>query len=164
MSTMPGIVGLFTRSAQIDTRSSRKIFNKMADRLSHRGPLTKFSLKLPTGIVRFGLLSDKPINFKNQFEDRFVRHILVDECQEINAFPSAPIFRILDPRNQQSDIYGTQMINAVGVTEDNRIRVFRSVDGTRPLYYAELNYGLALSSEKKGIWEITKEEPKVFDP
>ena len=161
---MPGIVGLFARSEQIETRSSRKIFNKMADRLSHRGPLSKFSQKLPTGIVRLGVFSQKPINFENKFGDRFVRHIIVDECQEINFIPYTPVFRILDPRHRQSDIYGTQMINAIGVTEDNRILVFRSVDGARPLYYAELNYGLALSSEKKGIWEITKEEPKVFDP
>jgi asparagine synthetase B (glutamine-hydrolysing) len=161
---MPGIVGLFSRSQQIDTRSSRKIFNKMADRLSHRGPLSEFSQKLPTGIVRLGLFSERPINFKNKFGDRFVRHILVDECQEINVIPYAPVFRILDPRNRQSDIYGTQMINAIGVTEDNRILVFRSLDGARPLYYAELSYGLALSSEKKGIWQITKEEPKVFEP
>lgn len=161
---MPGIVGLFSRSNQIDTRSSRKIFNQMTKRLSHRGPLSVFSQKLPAGMIRFGLLNGSPFIFKNKFGDCFVKHILIDKCHEFVTFLPAEILRILDPRDQRSDIFGTQMINAVGVTEDNQIRVFRSVDGARPLYYAELEYGIALSSEKKGIWEIAEEEPKTFDP
>ncbi|MFW9769845.1 MAG: asparagine synthase C-terminal domain-containing protein [Candidatus Thorarchaeota archaeon] len=136
----------------------------MTKRLSHRGPLSIFSEKLPAGMIRFGLLSESPFIFKNKFDDRFVKHILIDKCHEFTTFLPAEVLRILDSRDQRSDIFATQMINAVGITEDNQIRVFRSVDGARPLYYAELEYGIALSSEKKGIWEITEEKPKIFNP
>lgn len=152
---MSGIVGLFS-----DSESSEIIFSKMAERLSHRGPLEKFRYALTPGAVHIGLLADSSCFSEDHNHFKF---LAIDRPSGDDNIPAQVVKCMLDMNcsNVLSEI--PQMLTAIGVTE-REVLVFRSLDGVRPLYFTKMVNGLAFSSERKAIWAIDSQETETLDP
>jgi len=159
---MPGIVGLLIDAELFDESiSSKSIFSKMADRLSHRGSLTEFQYELSDDKIHLGILNadENPCYVENHQQFRI---LMIDKFAFYSeGIPEQVVDCLRDPRNGKNL---PTMLVAVGVTEENQIRIFRSLDGVRPLYFAKLDYGLAFSTERKAIWAVHPAEPETLDP
>jgi asparagine synthetase B (glutamine-hydrolysing) len=155
---MPGIFGLFSDQELIG--ESESIFSRMADRLSHRGNLRQFSYDLVHGKVLIGLLSNDASYVENQ--DHF-RLLAIDQTIDDsgNIDQVAACLQELKCGVEISNI--PQMLAAVGVT-DKELRILRSLDGVKPLYFAKMQNSLAFSSSKKPIWNIAPLTPEILDP
>ena len=155
---MPGIVGLF--SDHESTRESESIFSTMVERLSHLGPLREFSFELLQGTVRIGLLSDDPC-FTENYEGFQLLAFSQTTKDEHNQDLMVEGLKDLKTRDTLSEI--PEMLIAVGVTE-SELRVMRSLDGLRPLYFSKIPNGLMLSSEQKAIWAYSSTTPEPLHP
>lgn len=159
---MAGIVGLLVDSKRFDGAvSSQKIFLKMADRLSHRGTLRTFEHKLSNGKIYLGVISgdDFPHHVENHNQ---MKQLLVDSfavsCEDI---PDQVITSLQNPESKTKPS-SAHMITTVGITDNNQVRIFRSLDGVRPLYFAKLDDGFAFSTERKAIWTVQPCNPETL--
>ncbi|MFX1481567.1 MAG: asparagine synthase C-terminal domain-containing protein [Promethearchaeota archaeon] len=164
---MPGFVIFLALSRQIDANSSQEKFKKMAERLSHRGPLTEYSYELDSGTLYLGILGERKQFFrKSDQQNSIMEFILIDSATSFPCPVPLEIIGLLNPQGNPNnrESFTSQMYVAVGLTPEKEIQVFKSLDGVRPLYYAKMEYGLALSTEKKGIWAISEEVPIPLNP
>ncbi len=161
---MAGIVGLLVDSKRFDgAGSSQKIFSKMADRLSHRGALRKFDHRLSNGRIYLGIISrdDVPSHVEKHHQ---MKQLLVDSfAVSIDDIPNQVITSLQNPKSRTKPS-SEHMLTTVGVTDDNQVRIFRSLDGVRPLYFAKLDYGFAFSTERKAIWNVHPSNPETLAP
>ncbi|MHA2025227.1 MAG: asparagine synthase C-terminal domain-containing protein [Candidatus Thorarchaeota archaeon] len=155
---MPGIVGLFS-DRQL-TRESESIFSTMVKRLSHLGPLREFSFELLQGTVRIGLLTDDPC-FTADYEGFQLLAFSQTTKDEDNQDLIVECLKDMKIRDGSSPI--PQMLIAVGVTE-SELRVVRTLDGLRPLYFSKMQNKLVFSSEQKAIWAYASATPESLHP
>ena len=161
---MVGIVGFYNDSEE--ARSSQKIFLEMAERLSHRGSLKEFQFELSHGKIHLGIINAD--DYQHHIENhQQMKLLLVDnfavDLQSEERISKQIISSLRNPKIKTTPSTA-HMLVAVGVTDEKQIRIFRSLDGVRPLYFAESNNGLAFSTERKAIWEVFPTEPQVLDP
>lgn len=165
LSIMPGIVGLLIDSELFDGAiSSESIFSKMTDRLSQRGALKKFQYDLSNGKIHLGILNTVVEPFYVEDHQHF-RLLMIDKFEvHREGILDQVIDCLRDPKSRCELSNSTQMLVALGITKENQIRIFRSVDGVRPLYFAKLDYGFAFSTEQKAIWTVYPAETETLDP
>jgi asparagine synthetase B (glutamine-hydrolysing) len=155
---MPGIVGVFSDKAILE--ESEKVFSIMTRYLSSLGPLIDFKCDLQNSTVHIGLLTDDPCFTKN-YDDFQLLAFSQTTKDEANQDLIIEGLKNLKTSEDISEI--PQMLIAVGVT-DTELRVARSLDGLRPLYYSQVKDSLVFSSEKKAIWALVSKEPQSLEP
>ncbi|MFW9976411.1 MAG: asparagine synthase C-terminal domain-containing protein [Candidatus Thorarchaeota archaeon] len=133
----------------------------MKERISLQDEMTEVHYDLPNRMIRFGFhgTKDDLCLVENQYQCRL---LIVDKV----AFDCEESLEQLGKfLNNQDDLRNLPtMFVAIGVTNENEIRIIRSLDGVRPLYFADLNYGLVFSNRKKAIWAIGQTETESLNP
>ncbi len=159
---MAGIIGLLVYSESFDEVSStQKIFLRMADKLSHRGSLIEFQYDLKYGRVHLGVFStDNTLDYienHRQFKLLVIDTFGIRDISTLDRVADS----ICDVKNQHGS---NQMLVGIGLSEEGDLRIHRSLDGVRPLYFTKLEYGWAFSTEQKAIWEVYPTKPQVLSP
>ncbi|MHA1949897.1 MAG: DUF7411 family protein [Candidatus Thorarchaeota archaeon] len=152
---MSGIVGIFSES-----ESSENIFPIMVERLSHRGPLTKFRYELQHGIMHLGIFGDNPSFLENY--DNF-RLLAIDGQAGCEGFADQIVQCLNKMKCSIVMSECLQMLTAIGVIE-NKVQIFRSLDGVKPLYFAKIVNGIVFSSERKAIRAIDSQGAEALNP
>ncbi|TFF91293.1 asparagine synthetase B [Candidatus Thorarchaeota archaeon] len=151
---MAGIVGTLLRDRNI----AQSFHDRMLKRLSHRGSPTTMMSENPQCVALI-----------TQFSRRRRRKGCKDRQDTTLAVDSGGI--VLDGEDTsmisesvaQSDVSSLQAIAAAGVVREG-VRVIRSTDGTRPVYYAPLEQGFAFAPERKAIWALPTAFVRPVEP
>lgn len=164
---MVGVVGLYYDSeVSEEAMSSQNIFSEMVERLSHRGTLKEFQFELSQGKIHLGIINGNDNQHYLENHQK-MKLLLVDnfavDLQSEERLTKQIISSLRNPKAKTTPSIA-HMLVAVGVTDEKQIRIFRSLDGVRTLYFAELDSGFAFSTERKAIWKIFPTEPQVLNP
>ncbi|MHA1769825.1 MAG: DUF7411 family protein [Candidatus Thorarchaeota archaeon] len=143
---MTGLVGLLRLTEEDNAEA---LHNEMVQRLSHRGPAETYHFRKAGAQVIISVLGKRRKECVLQgFEGYdFLGFDIVDQ-----TFTDDRKSDLIDSLSNRASrgVFGAA---AVGV-ERSGVRIYRSSDGMRPLYYAPLEDGYVFSTERKSIWGL----------
>lgn len=137
---MAGIVGTLLKDGSV----AEAFHQRMLARLQHRGPPRTVKRETPQGttlITQLGGIESEPTGRQPLVIDAGGLSISTEDTARIREKISL------------ADDLALQGIAAAGIVREG-LRVCRSSDGTRPVYYAPLDQGFAFATERKAIWAL----------
>ena len=148
---MSGIAGIFLIEPLSDAESA---ICRMSNALQHRGnELIHRTLHAKNSSSR-ALISVRAHEQNAALIDSTQDHLLI-----VDSFPP------FDEREDRDPFQNPDVFNTISLRIDSSgLRIRRSFDGTRGLYYVRLDHGVAFASEKKCIWAIAQEKSEILDP
>jgi len=148
---MSGIAGIVLIEPLSDAESA---ICRMSKALQHRGNELLHRTLYGKNSSSRALISVRAYEQNAALIDSTQDHLLV-----VDSFP------LFDEREGRDPFQNPDVFNTISLRIDaSGLRIRRSLDGTRGLYYVRLDHGIAFASEKKCIWAIAQEKSGILDP
>jgi asparagine synthetase B (glutamine-hydrolysing) len=148
---MSGIAGILL----LEGSNAGALHDKMLSRIRHRGTATTHTL---TGSGGVALISELGRRRKKPKAPR--QSIALDMSEFPVSDDHRERIRVALSEKRSPEI---QAVTAAAFVNDG-VSIYRSMDGTRPLYYAPLENGFAFASERKSLWALETGFVRPLDP
>ena len=154
---MAGIVSVVGGSS---SENSLRILNLMAKSASHRGREERFIVTSTEAGIRVMSSATEPPLPPHMMLSLFTHKKIADltdmQTESLTmidtATPKAGILELLESRTSDKDSLPCVFNSIVMVVDAGGLRVFRSIDGTRPFHYGRVDGSVLLATDKKSLW------------
>ena len=148
---MSGVTGIIMFKSVIDAES---ILKRMSNAIQHRGKESLYQLVNSDNSTGSALVSIRELEHNEIFVDSGPTHLHIIE---------SPLHS--KGLRKKELLWDSDTFNTLGIQIDsNGLRIFRSSDGTRGLYYAQIESAVLFASEKKCIWATKQDGVKLLEP
>jgi asparagine synthetase B (glutamine-hydrolysing) len=148
---MSGIAGILL----LEGSNAKALHDRMLSRIRHRGKATTHTHAASGGVAIISELGRR--RKKRQTKQQMI-------ALDSSEFPVSAMDRdLLHLAVTEKRSPRMQAVTAAALVSDG-LSIYRSKDGTRPLYYAPLENGFAFASERKSLWALETGFVRPLDP